>query len=566
MLKKIVLHLKWWIVVYILLGFTIQLLSSLSIVLFQKILDITLVINSFSDVSSLIICYAILLGGMATLNYFAEYPSVHLSNSITERLKIMALSKISRIDYQAYQHIGTGQMIKVIENGAFAGNSIIYSFFLRTLYELLPTIIFSLFFISFYDIRIMVVIAVGYVVVFLVTNILLKYLYNIKSTILKAQENMSRYSIRGFMELVVFRTNKRYDTEINKLSVTARNIIKSSSQLKMIHESFFAIFELFITVIKVIVIIYGIKSMLAGDISLGIVVALFMFIDKIYSPIAIFNILFVDYKLNKVTYDRFDDFINAPEDRNLELGHKVIELQGNIEFRDVFFNYGSLNILNNISFSIERGTSVAFVGVSGGGKSTIIKLIVGLLKKTEGNILLDNLEIDDINLNSYYDHISYLSQETPIFDTSIRGNIVFDHKISDEEIYSILEKVHLKEKILNLPEKLDTLIGEKGVKLSGGERQRLAFARILFQRRNVLILDEPVSALDNLTEKSIMETILNECKDKTIIIVAHRLDFIRDVDKILVVENGSIMGEGNYDYLIEHNDLYKALWNRKMLN
>jgi len=563
MLKKIVIHLKWWIFAYILLGFTIQFLSSLGIVLFQKILDMTLVIHSFSEVSSLIISYALLLGGVATLNYFAEYPSVHLSNSITERLKIMALSKISRIDYQAYQHIGTGQMIKVIENGAFAGNHIIYSFFLRTLYELLPTIIFSLFFISFYDIRIMVVIALGYVVVFLVTNMLLKYLYSIKSTILKEQENMSRYSIRGFMELVVFRTNKRYDAEINKLSDTASNIIKSSTQLKMIHESFFAIFELFITAIKIIVMIYGINSVLAGEISLGIVVALFMFIDKIYSPIAIFNILFVDYKLNKVTYDRFDDFINALEDSNLQCGHIVNELQGDIEFRNVSFDYGSVKTLNNISFSIERGTSVAFVGLSGGGKSTIIKLIVGLLKKTEGIILLDKIDIDDINLNSYYDHISYLSQDTPIFDTSIRGNIVFDHDISDEEIYSILEKVHLKEKILNLPDKLDTLIGEKGMKLSGGERQRLAFARVLFQKRNVLILDEPVSALDNLTEKSIMETILNECKDKTLIIIAHRLDFIKDVDKIMVVENGSIVGEGNFDCLIEHNDSFKALWNRK---
>lgn len=408
-------------------------------------------------------------------------------------------------------------------------------------------------------------IAAGYVVVFLITNLLLKFLYAMKATILQEQEKMSRFSIRGFMELVVFRTNKRYEKEIDKLSQTARTIIHKNAQLKMIHEAFFAIFELFVTIIKVIVLIYGVKSIVAGETSLGIVVALFMFIDKIYTPIAIFNVLFVDYRLNKVTYRRFEEFIAAPEDKNLESGEAITELQGNIEFREVSFTYGNVQILNNLSFSLTRGTSVAIVGLSGGGKSTLIKLIVGLLKKGEGELLLDGKDIDEIRLNSYYDHISYLSQDTPIFDATIRDNIVFDEDtLSDEELYEILEKVHLQEKVSHLPDRLDTLVGEKGLKLSGGERQRLAFARIIAQKRNILILDEPVSALDNITEQSLMETILNEFKDKTIIIVAHRLNFIKDVDKILVVDQGSIVGEGKFDDLIEQCEAFKALWNRKI--
>lgn len=565
MLKKSLAHLKWWICGYILLGFSIQLLSSLGIVVFQKILDKAAIIHSFGEISNLIMIYGASLVGVVILNYIDEYPSVFLSNSITERLKIMALSKISKIDYRAYQDMGTGQMIKVIENGASAGNSIIFSFFLTTLHELLPTLLFSLIFISFYDPRIMLVIAAGYVVVFLVTNLLLKYLYTMKLNILKEQESMSRYSIRGFMELVVFRTGKRYEKEIQKLSQTARNIIQKNAQLKMIHEAFFAIFALFVTIIKVVVLIYGIKSIVAGETSLGVVIALFMFIDKIYTPIAIFNVLFVDYRLNRVTYKRFEEFINAPEDKNLEVGEAVTELQGDIEFRDVSFDYGQVKILNNLSFSIARGTSVAIVGLSGGGKSTLIKLIVGLLKKDKGELLLDGKDIDEIHLNSYYGHISYLSQDTPIFDATIRDNIVFDDDtLSDEELYGILGKVHLKEKVLSLTDQLDTLVGEKGLKLSGGERQRLAFARIIAQKRNVLILDEPVSALDNITEQSLMETILNEFRDKTILIVAHRLNFIKDVDKILVVDKGSIVGEGKFDELIEHCEAFKALWNRRI--
>lgn len=561
MLRKCLVHLKAWIALYILLGFAIQFLSSLGIVVFQKILDQAVDGTGFSEITHWIVIYGVLLGANVLLNYVDEYPGAHLSNSITERLKILALSKISRMDYTAYQNMGTGQMIKVIENGAAAGNSILFTFILGTLHELLPTILFSLFFISYYDIRIMLVIAGGYVVIFGITNLLLKYLYRIKAAVLKEQEAMSRYSIRGFMELVVFRTNKKYAQEISRLNETARQIIRKSAQLQMIHESFFALFELFITVIKVIVLLYGVKNVVSGQASVGVMVALFMFIEKIYTPIAIFNVLFVGYKLNRVTYQRFGEFLNAREDANLEKGEVIAQLQGDLEFRDVSFGYGEVQVLDRLSFSIAHGTSVALVGLSGSGKSTVIKLITGLLKKGGGKLLVDGTDIDELSLNSYYDHISYLSQDSPVFDTTIRGNMVFDQDVPDEELYAVLDKVHLKDKVLELPEKLDTMVGERGLKLSGGERQRLAFARALLQKRNLIILDEPVSALDNITEKSLMETVFAEFRNKTVIIIAHRLNFISGVDQILVMEQGRLIGEGNFDSLIRSCDAFRALWN-----
>ncbi|MFD1903270.1 ATP-binding cassette domain-containing protein [Paenibacillus rhizoplanae] len=348
-------------------------------------------------------------------------------------------------------------------------------FILKTLHELLPTILFSLLFISYYDLRIMLVIAGGYVVIFLLTNVLLKVLYRIKESVLMQQEAMSRYGVRGFMELVVFRTNKKYAQEIGRLNKAAQQIIRQSAKLQMIHESFFALFELFITVIKVIVLLYGVKNVVSGQASIGVMVALFMFIEKIYTPIAIFNVLFVGYKLNRVTYQRFEAFLNAPEDRNLEQGKALAQLQGSIEFKDVSFSYGEVQVLDRLSFSVAPGTSVALVGLSGSGKSTVIKLITGLLKKSGGQLLVDGTDIDELSLDSYYDHISYLSQDSPIFDTTIRGNMVFEQQVPDEELYAVLDKVHLKEKVLELPEKLETRVGERGLKLSGGERQRLAF-------------------------------------------------------------------------------------------
>ncbi|WP_342547916.1 ABC transporter ATP-binding protein [Paenibacillus sp. FSL P2-0089] len=561
MLKKCLVHLRGWAALYIGLGFAIQLLSSLGIVVFQRILDQAVAGTGFREILYGVVFYGMLLGLNVLLNYADEYPSAYLSNSITERLKIMALSKISRMDYSAYQNMGTGQMIKVIENGAAAGNSILFSFILKTLHELLPTILFSLLFISYYDLRIMLVIAGGYVVIFGLTNVLLKVLYRIKESVLMQQEAMSRYGVRGFMELVVFRTNKKYAQEIGRLNKAAQQIIRQSAKLQMIHESFFALFELFITVIKVIVLLYGVKNVVSGQASVGVMVALFMFIEKIYTPIAIFNVLFVGYKLNRVTYQRFEAFLNAPEDRNLEQGKALAQLQGSIEFKEVSFSYGEVQVLDRLSFSVAPGTSVALVGLSGSGKSTVIKLITGLLKKSGGQLLVDGTDIDELSLDSYYDHISYLSQDSPIFDTTIRGNMVFEQQVLDEELYAVLDKVHLKEKVLELPEKLETRVGERGLKLSGGERQRLAFARAILQKRNLIILDEPVSALDNITERSLMETVFAEFRHKTIIIIAHRLNFISGVDQILVMEQGRLAGEGDFDSLIRDCPSFRTLWN-----
>jgi ATP-binding cassette subfamily B protein len=566
MLKKSIVFFKWTIFLYVLIGFLIQFLNAFGIKIFQEVLDKAVLADDFNDVASHIVLYGALLAGATILNYLIEYPHTFLSNSILEKLKIMALSKVSKIDYSAYQNIGTGEMIKVIENGASAGMNIIHSYYLRILHELFPTIIFSLVFISLYNMKIMLIIAAGYVVIFCFTNLLLRMLYRIKSSILESQEKMSKYSIRGFMELVVFRLNKRYEKEIVRLNTTAGVIVKKSTQIRMIHELFFATFALLVNIIKVVVLVYGVKNILSGESSIGVTIALIMFIDQVYTPIAIFNVLYVDYKLNRVTYSRFEIFLNAPEDMNLETGRKVTTLKGNIEFKDVTFDYGNSRLLSNVCFSINQGSSVAIVGLSGSGKSTIIKLMLGLLKKKSGNILFDGIDIDEIKLNSLYDHVSYISQEAPIFDTTIRGNIVFDNEMPDEHVYDILEKVRLKEKVLSLPNQLDTMVGERGMKLSGGERQRLAFGRIIAQQRNIVILDEPVSALDNITEKNIMDGILQMFSDKTLIIIAHRLHFIKDVDKILLVKDGEIVDEGDFEYLISNSRYFQQLWNKDIQN
>jgi ATP-binding cassette, subfamily B, bacterial len=551
---------KLGVTIYILLGIVLALLNSFSASYFQKVLD------DFGDntltITTLCI-FGFVLIIICGLNYIDEYPSCQLSESIYLDLKLKALRKMSTIDYIHYQTLGTGNLVQKIENGANAGKSIIFDYYFKLFRELIPSIIFSLIFIASIDKNIMIYIGIGYIFVFIVTNILLKYLYNIKAHILNNEENFNKYLIRGFMELVVFRTNKRFKDEISKATNASEEIVKSKTKMKMIHEAFFAIFAIFITVIKVIIIFISWKG---NTLSVGAVVALLTLIDKAYSPIAIFNVLFVQYKLDKSAFERYTNLLDMPDDVKLNSGKIINSIEGNISFKNVCFSYDEKNIFENLSFNIAAGSSVALVGESGSGKSTIVKQIIGLLKVDKGNIYVDNDNLSEVNLNNFYNYVSYTSQESPIFNGTLRENVVFDKDISDIKIIEVLKSVCLESFYSSLSKGLDTEVGERGVMLSGGERQRLALARVFFNDAKIVILDEATSAMDNVTEELVMKNIMKFLNDKTIITIAHRLNTIKDFERIFVFKNGKIIGNGDFNELLDNNQFFQQLWNAAIEN
>ncbi|QDH22030.1 ABC transporter ATP-binding protein [Saccharibacillus brassicae] len=564
MLKNSVSLFKKQIVLYVLLGFALQFASAYGIHTFQRLIDRISLSSGLGQLGSLLLLYGVLLGACALLNYAAEYPQTQLPRGLTEKLKLLALTRLSNMDYRAYRDLGTGELIQSIENGAQAGAGIVYGFYLRILHELLPTLLFSLLFIGFYSPGIMLVIAAGYAVVFLLTRLLLRFLYSIKASLLASQENLSRYSVRGFMELVVFRLNRRYPDEIRKLNGITDDIVRKNVQIRMVHESFFALFELLIIGVKIVVLALGIRQIAAGESTIGTVLALLLLIDKVYSPIAIFNVIYVNYRLDRLAYDRFERSLDAPEDRNLNRGRQVETLRGSIRFEHVSFRYDADRpaLLRGVSFSLPAGSSTAIVGLSGSGKSTLVKLLLGLLKKESGRLTIDGFDIDELCLDSLYARTSYISQDAPIFDDTLRGNLAFDAPADEAELLRALDDVRLGDKLRSLPEGLDTPVGERGMKLSGGEKQRLAFARVLFQRRDLVVFDEPVSALDNITERRIMETVLDRFRGRTLIIVAHRLHAIRSVDRILLMRGGELVDQGRFEDLLARSAYFRELWSK----
>lgn len=293
-------------------------------------------------------------------------------------------------------------------------------------------------------------------------------------------------------------------------------------------------------------------------------IALITLIDNAYTPIAIFNVIYVQYKLNRTAFSRYEEFLDMQDDEQLVNGIVPQTFSGKISVRKLSFRYGERQILNNISFEIRPGDKVAFVGETGSGKSTIIKLLTGLLKYDEGEILLDGESLAGISLEALYRKMTYLSQEAPVFDGTVKENIVFDRSIPDTEVRKVLERVELLSFVDELPNGIDTQIGEKASSLSGGERQRLALSRIWFKDSDIVILDEATSALDNLTEGVVMKRILDYLSDITVLAIVHRFTNIQNFDCILVFRYGKIVGQGTFDELMKNDEYFAKLYRCSM--
>ena len=238
-------------------------------------------------------------------------------------------------------------------------------------------------------------------------------------------------------------------------------------------------------------------------------------------------------------------------------------VSGAIEFTDVSFIYSSAkdNALKNINLSVKSGQTVAFVGRSGSGKSSLLNLIPRFYDVTEGHITLDEENINEYALDSLREQISYVGQDVVLFNDTIKHNIAYGslHKISDEEMEEAAKSAHADKFIKELADGFDTIVGDRGLMLSGGQRQRIAIARALLKNAPILILDEATSALDTESERYIQSSLELLMKNRTTLVIAHRLSTIENADVIVVLDDGHIVEQGNHKELIDKNGYYATL-------
>lgn len=357
------------------------------------------------------------------------------------------------------------------------------------------------------------------------------------------------------------------EEKLSEVSKKHYNSHKLASLKKNIYATkMYAIRNTLIDVTTISILIIGVVFMDMALLTMSAFMIVYSHSDSLYSVMYWIGEINTLLTKAKVSAKRMRELFDESKFKCEHFGNKKIKNpKGKITFNNVAFSYKdenkSVKVFEKLSFTIKPNTTVAFVGKSGSGKSTLLNLISKMYECEEGQVLIDNINIKDLSKEALRSTISQVNQFPYIFDMSIKDNLLLAKpNATDEEITEVLNNASLLDFVNSLPNGINTHIGEKGIKLSGGQRQRLAIARALLRKSSILILDESTSSLDNLAQENIKKSIDNLKGKSTIVIVAHRLSTIKNVDKIFFLEEGKIMDSGTFDELFDKNEKFKTMF------
>lgn len=330
---------------------------------------------------------------------------------------------------------------------------------------------------------------------------------------------------------------------------------------------FFPIMVLLIGLSNVLVIYVGGLRYMAGEISLGTIAEFIMYVNMLTWPVAVVGWVTSIIQQAEASQKRINEFLEQqPEIINHNESPSIIK--GTIEFKDVTFTYDDTNItaLKNVNFKLEQGKTLAILGNTGSGKSTIINLIARLYDVHSGELLIDGTPIKQLNLNNLRQKIGFVPQEAFLFSDTIKNNIKFgDENASDSKIEQAAKDAYIHHNLINFNDGYNTYVGERGVTLSGGQKQRISIARAIIKDPNILIFDDCLSAVDTETEEIILSNLHKISKNKTTIIVSHRISSIKNADTIIVLDKGKIIQQGSHTELVNKNGYYKQLYEQQLL-
>jgi subfamily B ATP-binding cassette protein MsbA len=357
--------------------------------------------------------------------------------------------------------------------------------------------------------------------------------------------------------------------ELKRISMVIDEKFKAIRKVEQTRLGAGPIMELISAVaIAIVVFFAGYRSM-QGAITMGEFVSFLAALMLAYQPVRALSGINIGIQEGITAAKRIYELIDQKNEIYHDANAPSLKLKNaSIEFKDISFTYPDGTVaLKKLSAKIEGGTKVGLVGVSGSGKTTFLNLIPRFFHLKNGSIFIDDQNINNINLNSLRKEISLVSQDVILFDDTIRTNILYGNALaSDDEIIKACKFAAAQDFVERLPNKYETIIGENGIKLSGGQKQRLSIARAILKNSSIILLDEATSSLDSESESVIQKAIENLTKNKTTIIIAHRLSTVMNCDKILVFENGKIIDEGKHEFLVNNSSTYKKLYEKQIIS
>lgn len=317
----------------------------------------------------------------------------------------------------------------------------------------------------------------------------------------------------------------------------------------------------------VLVLAFGGRAVMEGSLSLGSFTGFLLFLSLFYEPIDRLNSLNQMILSGRAAADRVFEIMDTEDEINANHGAQLpADLRGHVCFENVSFSYQNQPTLENVTLEAKPGQTVALVGPTGAGKTTILSLLARFYETTSGRITMDGIDLSSLSKASLRDRMGYVTQEAFLFNGTVRENLqLAKREASDEEMWSALEAAHASPFVKELPQLLDTNVGERGVKLSGGEKQRLSIARSLLKNAPILLLDEATASVDSETERLIQSALDHLMKNRTSFVIAHRLSTIQNADVIYVLDGGKVIEQGTHNELLARNGKYAELCKKSFL-
>ncbi|RFB32035.1 ABC transporter ATP-binding protein [Brevibacillus sp. VP] len=506
----------------------------------------------------------------APVEYYRQYYAQWISSRVLFDIRNQLFSHLQKLSMRFYNNHKVGEIISRVVNDVEQTKSFIETGLMNIWLDLV-TIVITLSIMLFMDVKLTLIA----IVVFPLYGFSIKYFYKRLRQLMR-DRSQKLAELQGHLHervngISVTRSFALEEYEAKQFEKKNQRFLNKALEQTSWNAYTFSVVNTITDIAPLLVIGFAGYQVIQGMLTIGTLMAFYAYLERLYTPLR--RVVNSSTTLTQAiaSMDRMFEFIDEQYDIvdrpgacTLPVNPVTKRISGRVEFEKVTFAYnkGDKPVLHDVHLRIEPGETVALVGMSGGGKSSLISLIPRFWDVTGGRILIDGIDVRDVTQNSLREQIGIVMQDNILFSESARMNITMGNpQATEEEMLAAAKAANAHDFICELPEGYDTELGERGVKLSGGQKQRIAIARVFLKDPAILILDEATSALDLESEHMIQESLAHLAKGRTTIIVAHRLSTITHADKIVVLKDGRIVEMGKHEELLQQQGVYHALWN-----
>ncbi len=514
----------------------------------KQLLNVSLVYVSFTLFRVIVMFFRRVLNA-----YFTESIAYNMRNSLYKKLQDLS--------YTYHNHAETGDLIQRCTTDVdtyrnFVGEQLIEIFRLVFLVSL------TIYQMSLLNVKLTIISVVITPIIFIAALVYFIYVKRVFKEVEEAEGKMTTTLQETITGIRVVKTFAKEQDEIKRFDVDSKVYLQKDFRLLKLMAVFWGGTDFIIFIQYALTLSFGIVMYHNGEITIGEYVAFLSFIGMIVWPLRQLGRIVGDFGKTSVALDRIDEIMIQKSEHEDDSDNEP-EIRGEIEFRNVYFRFEEDNepLLKNLNFKINKGETVAIVGKTGSGKSTLINLLVRLLETTDGTIYIDGVPIRNINKKHLRKNIGIILQEPFLYSRTLYENIgIMNPSAPEEKIYKAASIAALHEDIIGFDHGYKTIVGERGVTLSGGQKQRVAIARMLLGKKPVLIFDDSLSAVDTETDLQIRKALHKYWQDTTVLLITHRITTAMEADKIIVLDKGEIIQMGTHNELINQEGLYNELW------